>query len=214
MDFLKPIIGSPAVRIMPSGDDCAAVLTEKGFAVCDPAALETGSPPPDCGDDSERCELRRGHAHIRVRTPSGTPSKRKAPDPCWGLHLTSGWVVILPFQDLPEKSREVISRSLPEGFLVPPASVKPLQHVREAHKADMRRQLRLKDALADAGYLSPLTLQPTGLHSIPLRVYARNQLRPLPLPEGHKLSAILTNWSGKEEFVEFENWPARPADWN
>lgn len=184
------------------------MLAEKGFVVCEPQSIDTGCLICDMDDPSERCEFRRGHIHIRVKPPAVAG----IPEPCWNLNLISGWIVILPFQDLPPESRKIISDALPAGFAIPSPSVKPLQRVLEAYKADYRRRLRLRDALADAGLPSPVTLHPTGLHSAPLRIYSNRQLKPLPLPYGHRLSAILSNWSGQKETVEFENWPVPVQD--
>ncbi|RYD38325.1 MAG: hypothetical protein EOP86_01135 [Verrucomicrobiaceae bacterium] len=208
MHFLHSIIGRPSCGVRLPERGCVAMLTEKGFAVCEPLSIDTGSRISDMDDPLERCEFRRGHIHIRVPTPSRTGT----PDPCWNLNLVSGWIVILPFQDLPPETRQLISGALPEGMTVPAPSVKPLQRVLEAYRAEARRRLRLRDALADAGLPSPVILHPTGLHSAPLRIYSPRQLRPLPLPYGHRLSAILLNWSGQKEVVEFNRWPVSAGD--
>lgn len=184
------------------------MLTEQGFVVCEPQSIDTGCLISGMDDPSERCEFRRGHIHIRI----GLPAPAGTPEPCWNLNLISGWIVILPFQDLPPESRQIISDMLPAGYAMPSPSVKPLQRVLEAFKADYRRRLRLRDALANAGLPSPVTLHPTGLHSAPLRIYSNRHLTPLPLPDDHRLSAILLNWSGRKETVEFENWPVPAQD--
>lgn len=206
MNWLHSIIGEPAVRIMPAGDGCAAVLTDKGFAVCEPMALDTGWRPCDDGDPVERCEFKRGQIRIRV-----DPARTGNPEPCWRLSLNSGWIVILPFQSLPPESRRIVLAALPEGTAVPEASVTVLRRVPEAHKQEGRRRLRLQDALADAGYPSPVIIQPTGLHSAPLRIYGKSRFHPLPLPKDHRLDAILLNWSGGREVVEFRSWRDAPV---
>ncbi|MDB6134685.1 MAG: hypothetical protein JWM59_2928, partial [Verrucomicrobiales bacterium] len=205
MHYLSSIIGEPVCSIAAAGG-CPALLTEKGFAVCDPLAFDAGAKVSDDGDPSERCEFRRGQIHIRT----GSQTWKGDPGLCWNLNPVPDWIVILPFESLPPESRKIISEALPEGFRVPSASVALLRRVLDAYRKDERRLLRLRDALADAGYPSPVTLQPTGLHSAPLRVYARNELHPLPLPKDHRLEAILMNWSGGRETVEFKK-PARRA---
>lgn len=196
MHSLNSIIGEPVC----SGGRMA-VLTDKGFAVCDPLVFDTGSMLSDEDDPSERCEFRRGQIHIRTG-----PRMRADPGMRWNLDPAPDWIVILPFESLPPGSRGIISGALPEGFRVPSASVALLRRVMEAYRADERRLLRLRDALADAGYASPVTLEPAGLHSAPLRIHGRSRLRPLPLPRDHRLDAILLNWSGGRETVEFTSW--------
>ncbi len=200
MHYLSSIIGEPVLRMAAEGGAAAAVLTEKGFAVCDPMAIDTGWRKPDSADDVARCELRRGHVYIRTCLPDGEGVE----SPEWSLSQISGWVVILPFQDLPAESRAAISRTLPAGFEMPAPSVRILQKAAEAYRMETRRVLRLRDALADAGFASLVTLQPTGLHSTPLRVYGKSRLRPLTLPADYRLNALLMNWSGKKEVVRFE----------
>ncbi|MDB6135053.1 MAG: hypothetical protein JWM59_3296 [Verrucomicrobiales bacterium] len=207
MHYLHSIIGTPAFSILPAGGGCAAVLTDMGFAVCEAAALDTGWQPCDDGDCSERCEFKRGQLRIRV-----DPATTGNPAPCWSLNLVSGWIVILPFQSLPPESRAIVSAALPEGTAVPEASVTLLRRAADAHRTNERRRLRLRDALADAGYPSPVTLEPTGLHSAPLRILRGNQPRPLPLPRDQRLDTILAHWSGEREVLRFQSWRAGPVE--
>ncbi|MDB6135036.1 MAG: hypothetical protein JWM59_3279 [Verrucomicrobiales bacterium] len=206
MHYLSSIIGEPVCSIGAAGGCCPAVLTEKGFAVCNPVAFDTGSKVSDDDDPSERCEFRRGQIHIRIG-----PRMKGDPERCWNLNPVPDWIVILPFESLPSESRKMISDALPEGFREPSASVALLRRVVEAYRKEERRLLRLRDALADAGYPSPVILQPTGLHSAPLRVYGKSQLQPLPLPKGYRLNAILLHWSGGRETVEFKSWRTESA---
>lgn len=199
MTYAVSIIGTPVFRVIMGERGRGVVLTRKGFVVCDPAALETGCPAPEDGDATERCALKRGHAHIRV----SDFRPKLISSPHFGLYPVSGWLVILPFHDLPVESRHLLRKNLPPDLRIPLVSVKPLREFPRLYNADLRRRLRLEDALADAGLPSPLTLRPSGLHSVPLRIHHKTLLRSVPLPKGEKLRAIVENWSGGDEAVNF-----------
>lgn len=176
-----------------------AILTEKGYIACDPQALDTAWDMLDQNNLTERCELKRGHIHIRVKLMDSWTM----PNPYFGLDLKSGWLFILPFNDLPPDSRAIVEAALPPGFTIPVTSPDLLKQVAAAYKQQQARLSRLRQALAKAGFPSPVTLHPTGLPHAPLRVYGKTDIRQLPLPTGPKLEAILSNWNGEREAVDF-----------
>lgn len=156
----------------------------------------------DRSDPTERCEMKRGHVHIRIGLEESPPLI----NPHFGLNPKSGWLIIRPLQDLPPEARALFEELLPEEHGMREISIKPLQEVAAAYRADRRRALRLQDALAAAFLPSPVILRPSGLHSVPLRIYSPEHRRDLALPQGEKLSAIVLNWSGIEEEVRFRPW--------
>ena len=176
-----------------------AILTAKGFIACDPQALDTAWALLDQQDLTERCELKRGHIHIRVKLLESWTM----PNPYFGLDLKSGWLFILPFKDLPPDSRAIVEAALPAGFTIPATPPGLIHQVAAAYQLEHSRTLRLKQALAEAGFPSPVTLHPTGLPHAPLRVYGKTDIRHLPLPTGPKLQAILASWNGERETAEF-----------
>src|SRR3954467_6729677 len=99
MNYVIPAIGAAVFKIDVGKHNPGVILTQYGFVVCDPEALETGCPCLEDGDPTERCLLKRGHVHLRL----GAFPPNLIPNLYFGLKPASNWLVILPFHDLPEE---------------------------------------------------------------------------------------------------------------
>lgn len=206
LNYFIPILGEPVLKVDAGTSHPGAILTEKGYIACDPQALDTAWAMLDQQDPTERCELKRGHIHIRVKVSD----KWIMPNPYFGLELKSGWLFILPFKDLPADSRAIVIAALPAGFTIPVTPPAYLKQVADAYESEKARTQKLRQAVAAAGFPSPVTLHPTGHPRAPLRVYGKTDIRHLPLPTGPILDAILASWTGEREAVDFQ--PVGPPD--